>query len=68
MKTPNVYQSTAMSFMTRLPKEFNVQDKIDYDMQFEKSFMEPLKFITDKIRWKLDESYGTQGTLEEFFV
>ena len=68
MKTPNVYQSTAMSFMTRLPKEFNVQDKIDYDMQFEKSFVEPLKFITDKILWKLDSSYGTQGTLEDFFA
>ena len=68
MKIPNIYQSTSMSFMTQLPKEFGIQDKIDYDMQFEKSFVEPLKFITDKIQWKLDKSYGTQGTLEEFFI
>jgi hypothetical protein len=66
MKTPNVYQSTAMSFITRLPKEFDVLSKIDYEMQFDKSFVEPLKFITDKILWKLDGSYGTQGTLEGF--
>tara|TARA_B100001123_G_C14543187_1_gene723177 strand:- start:198 stop:362 length:165 start_codon:yes stop_codon:yes gene_type:complete len=54
--------------MTELPKEFDVQDKIDYEMQFDKSFVEPLKFITDKIRWRLDKSYGTQGTLEGFFT
>ena len=68
MKIPNIYQSTSMSFMTQLPKEFDIQDKIDYDTQFEKSFVEPLKFITDKIQWKLDKSYGTQGTLEGFFT
>ena len=26
------------------------------------------KFITDKILWKIDKSYGTQATLEDFFV
>ena len=66
MKTPNVYQTTAMSFITKLPKEFDILSKIDCEMQFEKSFVEPLKFITDKILWKLDGSYGTQGTLEGF--
>ena len=68
MKTPNIYQSTSISFMTRLPKEFDMHKKLDYDMQFEKSFVEPLKFITEKIRWRLDKSYGTQGTLEGFFT
>ena len=42
-------------------------DRIDYDVQFTKSFVEPLRFITEKIRWKIDDSYGTQGTLEDFF-
>jgi hypothetical protein len=42
-------------------------DKIDYDMQFEKSFVEPLRFIAEKARWLIDSSYGTQGTLEDFF-
>ena len=68
MKIPNIYQSTSISFMTKLPREFDVQDRIDYDMQFEKSFVEPLKFITEKIKWRLDKSYGTQGTLEGFFT
>ena len=48
-------------------KELDLHSKIDYDVQFEKSFVEPLKFITDKMNWLLDSSYGTQGTLEDFF-
>ena len=67
LKTPNIYQSTAISFMTKLPKELDIHNKIDYDIQYEKSFIEPLKFITDKILWRIDQSYGTQGTLEDFF-
>ena len=65
---PNIYQSTAMSFITKLPKELDVYNKIDYNLQFEKSFIEPLKFITNKIRWRIDSSYGTQTTLEAFFT
>ena len=50
-----------------MPKELDLHSKIDYDVQFEKSFVEPLKFITDKMNWLVDSSYGTQGTLEDFF-
>ena len=56
-----------ISFMTKLPKELDLHDKIDYNIQFSKSFVEPLKFITDNINWLIDTSYGTQGTLEDFF-
>jgi DNA polymerase elongation subunit (family B) len=68
MKEPNIYQSSAFSFITTLPRELDIMDKIDYDMQFEKSFVEPLRFITEKARWLIDTSYGTQGTLEDFFA
>jgi len=68
LKEPNVYISTAISFMTKLPKELDFESIIDYDVQFTKSFVEPLKFITTKILWKIDDSYGTQGTLEDFFT
>ena len=67
LKEPNLYQSTSISFLTQLPKDFDFASLIDYDIQFEKSFVEPLKFISDKIKWKLDMSYGSQLTLEGFF-
>ena len=67
MKEPNIYQSSSFSFITYMPAELDLHKFIDYDHQFEKSFVEPLKFITDKINWLIDSSYGSQGTLEEFF-
>ena len=67
LRQPNVYQSSAFSFMTEVPRELDIFDKIDYDEQFEKSFVEPLKVITEKINWLIDSSYGIQGSLEEFF-
>ena len=67
LRQPNIYQSSAFSFITFMPKELDLYSKIDYDIQFEKSFVEPLKFITEKMNWLIDSSYGTQGSLEEFF-
>ena len=67
MKQPNIYQSSAFSFITSMPKELDLMSKIDYDVQFTKSFVEPLKFITEKMNWLIDDSYGTQGSLEDFF-
>jgi len=65
LKLPNVFQSSSISFITELPKELTFN--IDYDMQFEKSFVEPLNFILEKINWNVDRTYGTQGSLEDFF-
>ena len=67
LKSPNIYQCSSISFMTRLPKELTLHNSIDYDTQFEKSFIEPLNFILQKINWLVDRSYGTQGSLEDFF-
>ena len=68
MRQPNLYQCSSFSFPVSVPRELDIINSIDYDMQYEKSFIEPLKFITEKINWLIDSSYGTQGTLEDFFV
>ena len=60
--------NTVHSFPVSVPRELDIINSIDYDMQYEKSFIEPLKFITEKINWLIDNSYGAQGTLEDFFV
>jgi DNA polymerase elongation subunit (family B) len=67
LRQPNVYQSSAFSFITEVPRELDIMGKIDYDEQFDKSFVEPLKAITEKMNWLIDSSYGAQGTLEDFF-
>ena len=67
LKQPNIYQSSSFSFITSFPKELDIKERIDYDIQFTKAFVEPIRFITEKINWLIDDSYGTQGSLEDFF-
>ena len=67
LRAPNIYQCTSISFITSLPKELDFHKMIDFETQFDKSFVEPLNFILEKINWMVDRSYGTQGTLEDFF-
>ena len=68
LKQPNLYQCSAFSFITKLPKELDLHKMVDYDTQFEKSFIDPLNVIVSTIGWLVDKSYGTQGSLEEFFT
>ena len=68
MRTPNRMQTNVISFITKLPKELDIHQYLDYDKQFEKAFVEPLTFIMNQIGWNIDRSYGTQTTLEDFFT
>jgi hypothetical protein len=52
LKLPNPIHDTVISTADYLPKEFNIDNYIDRDKQFEKSFLEPLKSITDVIGWQ----------------
>ena len=63
LKMPNPFKDTVISFPGRLPKEFGLHDYIDYDTQFEKAFIEPVKVILDCMKWNIEE----QSTLEGFF-
>ena len=63
LKQPNTVKDTVISFATKIPQEFELHKYVDYDMQFEKTFTDPLKFILDSIGWKLER----EATLESFF-
>jgi len=67
LKNPNPFQTNVFTFLTECPTELEVQKYVDYEKQFEKSYVEPLKFITNSIGWQIDESYGTQTNLLNFF-
>jgi len=63
LKEPNSLHENVISFMTVLPEEFDLHKYIDYDEQFNKSFLEPLKFILNAIGWNFEK----KASLEEFF-
>ena len=65
LRKPNAYQTNVISFMTKLPPQFNFHALIDYETQFQKSFFEPLRFILDAINWQVDAS--GMNTIESFF-
>ena len=63
LRMPNPLKDNVVSFPTKLPREFNLKNYIDYDEQFEKSFLDPLRFIVNAIGW----SFERQASLESFF-
>ena len=56
LKTPNVFKENVVSFPGRLPPEFGLQDCIDYNMQFDKTFLEPIKVILDCMDWTTERT------------
>jgi hypothetical protein len=63
LKMPNHFKDMVISYPGRIPKEFNLQDYIDYDTQFEKSFIEPVKVILDCMNWQIEKT----SSIESFF-
>ena len=64
LKKPNSIHENIISFIQEFPKELNLDKYIDYDLQFEKAFLEPLKIILDSIGWNVEKT----STLESFFA
>tara|TARA_R100000808_G_C2155495_1_gene168244 strand:- start:15559 stop:18072 length:2514 start_codon:yes stop_codon:yes gene_type:complete len=52
LKMPNLVGENTIAFYDALPEEFQVHEQIDYDMQFEKGFLEPIKTILNAIGWE----------------
>ena len=63
LKEPNPIHENVISVSTHLPKEFELEKYIDYDLQFDKSFLQPIKNILDVIGWQTEK----RGSLESFF-
>jgi DNA polymerase elongation subunit (family B) len=63
LKTPNPLKEDVISFPVRLPKEFGLHEYVNYDLQFEKAFIEPIRVILNCIGWQTEK----QSSLESFF-
>ena len=60
----NPFRFDVISYVTKLPTEFKLQKCIDYEIQFQKTFLDPMRFILESIGWSAEK----QATLEDFFA
>jgi DNA polymerase elongation subunit (family B) len=63
LKMPNHFKDMVISYPSRLPKEFELDKYIDYDVQFDKAFLDPIRVILDCMGWKTEKS----NSLMDFF-
>ena len=64
LKLPNPIRENVISYIQEFPKELALDKYIDYDLQFNKAFLEPMKVILDAIGWKVEKTIS----LESFFA
>jgi DNA polymerase elongation subunit (family B) len=63
LKKPNIIRENIISFIQEFPKELDLDKYLDYDLQFEKAFLEPFRSILDAIGWNVEKTVN----LESFF-
>jgi len=64
LKKANPIRENVISFIQQFPKELGLGKYVDYELQFDKSFIEPLKNILNCIDWRVEKT----NTLESLFA
>ena len=63
VKKPNPFQEDVIAFPQALPKEFGLEDFIDYETQFQKTFFDAMQTVIQPIGWNVE----AKSSLEDFF-
>lgn len=63
LKEPNPLNSHVITFNGEIPEQFGINNYINYDLMFEKAFLEPLNTLVQIVGWSAKE----QATLDGLF-
>jgi DNA polymerase elongation subunit (family B) len=63
VQKPNPFNEDVIAFPQELPKEFGLHQFIDYDKQFQKTFLDAVQTVIEPLGWNVEE----KASLEDFF-
>lgn len=63
LRQPNSIHENVIAFPDYLPEEFGLRKYIDHEIQFQKTFLDPIEPILDAVGWNSKEV----ASLEDFF-
>jgi DNA polymerase elongation subunit (family B) len=63
LKEPNPIKDSVISFVNKLPIDFGLHEYVDYNVMWEKTFIDPINIILHAIKWKAERT----STLTNFF-
>ena len=63
LKVPNPIRENVVSVPGLLPKQLGLHEYIDYELQFDKVFLNPIQSILDAVGWSAEKV----NTIEDFF-
>lgn len=64
VRKPSPFHEDVIAFPQELPKEFNLHSYVDYDLQFEKVFLDAMQTVIEPLGWKTVH----QSSIEDFFA
>jgi len=64
LRKPNPTKENVIAFVDFLPKQFKLEDYIDYNLQFEKTFISAITPVLDAVGWESEKRI----TLDSFFT
>ena len=63
LKEPNTLSENCISFITKIPEELDIHKYVDYNLMFEKAFLDPMDTIVSALGWHTEKV----NTLEDLF-
>ncbi len=63
LKLPNPLKTPVISFPSRIPEELGLEKYVDYETQFDKTFLKPIEVILGCVGWEANK----KSTLDKFF-
>lgn len=64
LKVPNPFGGNIMAIKHELPNEFDISQYIDYNLQYEKVFIQPLRNVIESVKWKLEDTLSLEDCFE----